>query len=68
MAKKHLTADQQGRIAEKIMDWGNLIFAGLILGQALSEKPFDFQMAAIGGSGIIIAYALAIALMKGGVK
>lgn len=68
MAKKRLTIDQRGRIAEKVMELGNLAFGGLILGQALAGRPFDFWLALIGVAGAVSSYIAAIRLMKGGGK
>ncbi|MBI5356577.1 hypothetical protein HZB78_03105 [Candidatus Collierbacteria bacterium] len=68
MAKNRLTVDQRGRVSEKLMELGNLIFGGLILGQALSNNPFDFWMASIGGAGILMLYFIALRIMKGGEK
>lgn len=68
MAKKRFTVDQRGRIAEKLMELGNLIFVGLILGQALADNPFDFRMASVGGVGMLMLYFVAIRIMKGGGK
>lgn len=69
MAKKRLTIDQRGRIAEKVMELGNLVFGGLILGQALSGKFFDPRLAFSGVIGAIIAYVVAVRIiMKGGGK
>jgi hypothetical protein len=68
MAKKHLTIDQRGRIGEKLMELGNLIFGGLILGQILSNNPFDFRIASIGGAGMLMLYFTAMRIMKGGNK
>jgi hypothetical protein len=68
VAKKKLTIDQRGRVAEKIMELGNLAFVGLILGQALAGRPFDFRLATIGAVGILIAYFVALRIMRGGEK
>lgn len=68
MAKKRLTVDQRGRIAEKVMELGNLAFGGLILGQALSGRPFNFRLAAAGVVGMGVAYLIALRFMKGGEK
>lgn len=65
---KRLTVDQRGRIAEKVMELGNLAFAGLILGQALAGRPFDFRLALLGFIVMIIAYLVAVRFMKGGEK
>lgn len=66
MAKKHLTIDQRGRIAEKVMEWGNLIFAGFVIGQFVSGESFQFILATAGIVGMLGAYAFAYYIMKGG--
>lgn len=68
MAKKKLTLDQRGRIAEKVMEMGNLAFGGLILGQALLGKPFDPKLATIGAGWMLAAYFVALQIMRGGEK
>jgi uncharacterized membrane protein YgdD (TMEM256/DUF423 family) len=63
---KHLTNDQRGRIAEKIMEWGNLVFAGLVIGKALSGTRFDV-VTFLGGILVFAgAYVLAITYLKRG--
>lgn len=66
--RKRLAVDQRGQIAEKVMELGNLAFGGLILGQALASRPFNFKLASIGVTGAIASYIAAIRLMKGGRK
>jgi len=65
---KQLTLDQRGRLAEKVMEWGNLVFAGLVIGQLISGAPFNLQIALGGIIGISGAYIVAILVMKGGGK
>ena len=66
--RRWLTVDQRGRVAEKIMELGNLVFAGLILGQVLSADQFDFRLAMIGVGGAISTYFVSLLIMKGGEK
>ena len=68
MAKKRLTVDQRGRISEKVMEWGNLVFAGFVIGQFVSGESFQFVLAAIGIVGMLLAYAFAYYIMKGGAR
>lgn len=65
---KRLTGDQRGRVAEKIMKWGNLVFAGLVLGQYISGIPVNTRLTMLGIFGMLSAYFMAIKFMKGGNK
>lgn len=64
---KRLSADQRGRIAEKIMEWGNLVFIGMVIVQVI-PGPFNPVVAITGIALIATAYGLAVKLMKGGDK
>jgi hypothetical protein len=35
-------------LGEKLMDAGNLAFAGLLLGQLMGHEPADYRQAALG--------------------
>lgn len=37
---KQLSADQRGRIAEKVMEWGNLVFVGTAIAQGFYPSNF----------------------------
>ena len=64
---KRLTNDQRGRIAEKIMEWGNLVFAGLVIAQIVPGMSlFNPILMLIGIVSLAGAYGLAYGLMKGG--
>lgn len=64
---KRLTSDQRGRIAEKIMEWGNLVFAGLVIAQLVPGiGAFRLSMVLVGLISMAGAYLMAIILMKGG--
>jgi hypothetical protein len=58
-------ADDRGRLAEKLMEWGNLVFAGLVIAQAFSDK-FDFVLAFVGAVVFAGAYFFAYWLTRGG--
>ena len=60
------TPDQRGRIAEKVMEWGNLVFVGLVIAQAVPGGLFDFRVALFGVAGLVGAYFVASRMMKGG--
>lgn len=63
---KKLTGDQRGRVAEKIMEWGNLVFAGLVIGQFVAGKEINLLLFVLGACGIIIAYCIALLVMLRG--
>lgn len=57
--------DRRGRKAEKIMEWGNIVFAGLVVAQAFSDY-FDLMRAVVGFAALLGAYFVADQMMKGG--
>ena len=63
---KQLTADQSGRVAEKIMEWGNLVFIGLVITQVIPGPLSNPVIVVVGIVSIASAYLFAIRLMKGG--
>ncbi len=64
---KQLTTDQRGRIAEKVMEWGNLVFTGLVIAQIVpGTGPFRLGMVLAGLVSIGGAYLLAYFILKGG--
>lgn len=63
---KRLTNDQRGRVAEKIMEWGNLVFAGLVIGQFISGKEINLLLFVLGTCGIVIAYCVSLLVMLRG--
>ncbi len=66
---KNLSKEQRGLVAEKMMDWGNLVFTGLVIAQFVpGAGSYHWQFIVAGLVGIIIAYAIGILLMeaKGG--
>ena len=62
-----LTTKQRGIFAEKTMDWGNLVFVGLVIGQLVpGVSPIRLVLFILGVLGMTGAYALAYFLLKGG--
>ena len=61
-----LTLPQRNKIADKLMTWANMVFAGLVIAQVFS-KPFSVGVALAGVTLFIGAYTLAVLIMKGGV-
>lgn len=74
MAKKRLYQvsrreyENRGRLAQNIMAWGNLVFVGLVLAQALSFQQRDYLLAGTGAVLFVGAYLFAQQIMKGGEK
>lgn len=64
-----LSSDQRQRLAEKIMDWGNLVFTGLAIAQFVPGVNFNLQtiiLVIFGYLSLIAAYSIALKVMKGG--
>lgn len=62
-----LNTKRRGVFAEKTMDWGNLVFVGLVIGQLVpGTSPFRLALFILGVLGMAGAYALAYFLLKGG--
>lgn len=62
---KTLTKSQVGIFAEKIMDWGNLIFVGLVIGQLIpGTRGINTILFVVGFFGIIFAYTAAYMFMR----
>ena len=62
---RQLTVGQRERVAEKIMDWGNLIFIGMVVAQVVPGPLSEPVLIPVGIVGIAGAYLFAIRLMKG---
>lgn len=65
-----LTKNQREKLAEKVMDWGNLVFVGLTVAQFV-PGPFNPQAVIFiifGYISLITAYFVALRLMRGGDK
>lgn len=64
---KRLNQEQRGRFAEKLMDWGNLVFVGLVIGQIVpGTAQFRFSMFFLGIVCIVAAYLTSYYLTLGG--
>ncbi len=64
---KNRDYDRKGRIAEKIMELGNLIFLSMAVTQIFLDKP-NLIIAVIGSIILVGAYFTANHIMKGGSK
>jgi hypothetical protein len=68
---RRLSKEQREVVAEKIMDWGNLVFTGLVIAQLVpGSTPFQWLFFFAGSFGVVTAYISGILLMtaKGGEK
>ena len=65
--KKALTVPQRNKIADKLMTWANMVFAGMVIAQVFSDK-FSVPVALAGNFLFVDAYLLAYYVMKGGGK
>jgi len=62
--KWRFTEEQRHLLAEKFMDWGNLVFTGLIIAQfASGGRLVNLWLGLI---GVIIVYFIGIYVAKGG--
>jgi hypothetical protein len=61
-----LSYAERGKIAEKLMDWGNLVFVGLAITQVFSGVPLTLVRVFVGALALAGAYWFAIRLMEGG--
>lgn len=48
MARFRIKKEFRSRLSEKLMDLGNLSFAGLVLGQFVGGQEFDANLFAVG--------------------
>ena len=65
---RKLTRDQRGRIAEKIMELGNLIFVGLVIAQFVPNISINLMIIILGFVMFIVIYIIAIRFMEGGAR
>ena len=64
-SKRTLTQVQRQKFAEKLMEWGNLTFAGLVIGQIVSgTSPFRISMIFAGLMSMALAYLVAYYLTQ----
>jgi hypothetical protein len=47
------------KLADKLMDAGNITFAALIVGQLIGGQPFNWALAGVGGMAWLSFYAFA---------
>ena len=61
-----LSLHQRDRIAEKVMELGNLIFIGLVIVQIVPGPFIKILSALLGCIIFVLTYGIAYQLMKGG--
>lgn len=55
------------RMADKLMDAGNIAFGALVVGQMISGQPFDWALAFLGFGAWVLLYVLSfLAVIVGG--
>ncbi len=68
-SRRYLDKPQREKFAEKIMDWGNLVFAGLVIAQIIpGTPPFRIGVFILGIVIVISAYIAAYVIMITGGK
>lgn len=63
-----LSSKTRLKAAEKMMDWSNLVFVGLVLSQAFEGISGAFGRLLVGTIIMIITYAIALRVIEGGEK
>jgi predicted permease len=62
---RRLSKEQRDSLAGKLMDWGNLVFTGLVIAQfAPGATSFQWFFIFTGSLVMVIAYISGILLMK----
>ena len=56
------------RLAEKIMEWGNLVFVGIVITQAFENISLVIGRILLGIAVVITTYFYALKLLEGGEK
>lgn len=52
-----LSKEQLGTLGEKFMEWGNLVFVGLVIGQLVpGRNQIEPQYILLGTAGVLTAY------------
>lgn len=56
--KKSSKREFRSKLSEKVMDLGNLVVAGLVIGQFISERTFSIELFIAGIAVTVICYFL----------
>ena len=70
MAKGKLITRQREKVADKLMQLGNIVFSGMIIAPLVSSEVRGAHMLIAAGGAIIFAvlYVVAVKIMRGGGK
>lgn len=58
MAREKITSQFRARLSEKLMDLGNLVVAGLVIGQFISNKEFSPELFFAGVLLAVLCYII----------
>jgi len=59
------TKEQRNLAASKIMDWGNYMFTGFVIGVLVpGSAPFQWVLFSVGILGMVCAYVMGFLLMR----
>ncbi len=64
MARLRVTPEFRSRLSEKLMDLGNVIAAGLVIGQFISGKDFSIALMLLGFILTIGCYIVSFAISQ----
>ncbi len=65
---KRLSVKYRAQLSEKLMDWANLIFVGLIIGQLVPKVQINLIIILTGTIIFLGTYYIAYQIMEGGAK
>lgn len=65
MRENNLSPNDKRSLAEKLMEFGNLVCATLMFSQLLSENKYNNFWAVLGLFILILLYGISIIIMKG---
>lgn len=64
MAKRKVSAQFRERLSEKLMDLGNLVIAGLLIGQFVSGREFSINVFVTGAIIALLCYLISYIISK----
>lgn len=64
MVKRRVSPQFRARLSDKLMDLGNLVIAGLIIGQFVSGKEFSVNLFATGAIIALLCYLISYIISK----
>ena len=63
---RKLSSEERRVFAEHLMEWGNLVFVGLVITVVFDSVPFALARLVLGVLSLAVSYWIAIQLMRGG--